>query len=163
MTPERVKTLIESYGANPEAWPQEEREAAYALYTQSPELQERARGEQTLDDILREYDPMPYDKGMHLAERILTATPDKTNGFTVFARQGAMLALAASVAAVAFISFSLLRHTPEAPVSVAFNDWAWEEVLDETPGTVRDNALDDPLVLLLPETLAENDRIEIDL
>lgn len=52
MTPERVKTIIDAYGASPQRWPAEERSAALALIGASPSLAEYQRQAEVLDGVL---------------------------------------------------------------------------------------------------------------
>ena len=52
VTWERVERLLESYGASPEAWPAEEREAALALLVDSDHLQRVQQETLTLDKAL---------------------------------------------------------------------------------------------------------------
>ena len=52
MTPERVRQLIEAYGAHPGRWPAAERDAALRLMTEHPGLVAAAREAEALDALL---------------------------------------------------------------------------------------------------------------
>lgn len=63
---QRVNTILECYGADADSWPEEERAATIALINSSPELQQRQRESQQLDELL----------GVHQARESLEARAD---------------------------------------------------------------------------------------
>lgn len=65
---QRVITILECYGADSDNWPEEERAAAIALINSSPELQQRQRESQQLDERL----------GVHQVRESLEARADAT-------------------------------------------------------------------------------------
>ena len=52
LSQERAATVLRAYGADPERWPESEREAMQRTIAQSPELQAMAAAEETLDQRL---------------------------------------------------------------------------------------------------------------
>jgi hypothetical protein len=74
MTLERLRTLLDAYGAAPERWPAGERAAAEALLARSPEAQRWQAASRRLDALL-DAAPPPRAASPDLARRILAATP----------------------------------------------------------------------------------------
>lgn len=74
MTDARVLQLLETYGAWPMAWPEEEREAAEAHLAAHPERFADALAEARLLDAAFEAEPMP-ERDASLAARILADAP----------------------------------------------------------------------------------------
>lgn len=76
MTPERVLELIDAYGAESIAWPEEEREAAKALIAASPDIFEAAliAARQLDAALMAEHVPDISDS---LASTILAAAPSE--------------------------------------------------------------------------------------
>ena len=69
MTPDRVMTLLDAYGADPARWPEAEREAAMALISADPALAARRDEAAALDGLLLQAEsPQP---SADLARRIL--------------------------------------------------------------------------------------------
>ena len=52
LSQERAATVLHAYGADPERWPESEREAMQRTIAQSPELQAMAAAEESLDQRL---------------------------------------------------------------------------------------------------------------
>jgi len=74
MTPERLLTLIDAYGADPLSWPEVERDAGRALLTAKPELfQEALANARALDAELAEMRAFTVPSG--LASRIVDLAP----------------------------------------------------------------------------------------
>jgi hypothetical protein len=73
MTLARLGELLDAYGANPEHWPPEEREAACALLAQSADAQRRREASAQLDTILNL--APAHAASPALCERILAAAP----------------------------------------------------------------------------------------
>lgn len=74
MTDARVLQLLETYGAWPMAWPEEEREAAEAHLAAHPERFTDALAQARLLDAAFEAEPMP-EPDASLAARILAEAP----------------------------------------------------------------------------------------
>ncbi len=73
MSLERLRALLDAYGANPDRWPPEERATALALLEQSPEAQRWRDASAHLDALL---DQAPgYEASADLIDRILAAAP----------------------------------------------------------------------------------------
>lgn len=67
----RLRALLEAYGANPDHWPPEERDAALSLLAQSPEAQRWREASARLDGLLG-HSPA-HEGSPALLERIVTA------------------------------------------------------------------------------------------
>ncbi|MEO0450076.1 MAG: hypothetical protein AAFZ74_07180 [Pseudomonadota bacterium] len=74
MTPQRVLELIDAFGAEPGAWPEDERAAAAALIAAEPETFQAALDEARAVDALLMEEALPEPSPM-LAEAILAAAP----------------------------------------------------------------------------------------
>lgn len=74
---ERAIALIDCYGANIEAWPDEERVAAIALVKASTQLQQRLQAAQQLDDALNGYGGSAQTHQPALVSRIIDQLPDQ--------------------------------------------------------------------------------------
>lgn len=73
MSLERLRALLDAYGANPDRWPPQERAAALALLEQSPEAQ-RWRDASARIDALLDHAP-GFEVSATLIDRILAAAP----------------------------------------------------------------------------------------
>jgi hypothetical protein len=73
MSLERLRALLDAYGANPDRWPAEERASALALLEQSPQAQ-RWRDASASVDALLDHAP-GFEGSATLIDRILTSTP----------------------------------------------------------------------------------------
>ena len=73
MTLARLRELLDAYGADPERWPQEERDAACALLAQSVQAQRRHEASARLDAVLNL--APAHAASPALVERILAAVP----------------------------------------------------------------------------------------
>jgi hypothetical protein len=71
MNDERLRTLIEAYGAWPDRWPEAERNAALAALANLPEADEALREAQALDALLDTWRlaPVPDDLAGRIAAR----------------------------------------------------------------------------------------------
>jgi hypothetical protein len=76
MTLARLGELLDAYGADPERWPLEEREAALALLAHSAQAQRRREASAQLDTVLNRA-PV-HAASPALVERILDAAPPET-------------------------------------------------------------------------------------
>ncbi|HEY5603811.1 MAG TPA: hypothetical protein VIM41_11940 [Gammaproteobacteria bacterium] len=161
ISPERVVELLECYGANPEAWPDDERTTALALIQHSTELQNLQREAGQLDKFLTNAG-MQEPADLELVSRIVNNLPvqdkaknsGKRHGSTVAKRSlfefsGWTGMLAASVAVfVITLSITDLHQSsslqPQSIESQAELDyWMWQQVTgeadnddDEEPATV---------------------------
>ena len=80
----RFRALLDAYGANPDRWPPEERDAARALLAQSPHAQRWRDASAQLDAIL---DLAPAGAtASALVERILAAAPEHQTAASATAR-----------------------------------------------------------------------------
>ena len=73
MSLERLRALLDAYGANPDRWPPEERMAALALLEQSPQAQRWHDASARIDALL-DYAP-GFEVSATLIDRILAAAP----------------------------------------------------------------------------------------
>lgn len=99
MTLARLGELLDTYGANPERWPPEEREAACALLAQSAQAQRRREASAQLDAILNL--APAHAASPALLKRILAAAPQPASAETATAEP---LNAAASPSAVRITS-----------------------------------------------------------
>ncbi len=74
ITPDRVFELIEAYGAEPGAWPQDERDAALHLLNTQPDMFAAAINEARALDALLANDPVP-EPSAALSAAILSQAP----------------------------------------------------------------------------------------
>jgi len=73
MSLERLRALLDAYGANPDRWPPGERMAALALLEQSPQAQRWRNASASVDALL---DHAPgFEVSTTLIDRILAAAP----------------------------------------------------------------------------------------
>ena len=157
---QRARAIIDSYGAAADAWPVEERQAMLALLESSASLQAYCAEAARLDKALGIPPAVQDTDRSVLAGKILQNLPPQQEDPPQVSSVWPGLAAAASLAAIIFTVVSLrpVSTPPVAPVNVAtvnpataaFEQWAWEEVLDQTPETSL-NGSNDPLSLLLPE------------
>jgi hypothetical protein len=155
ISPERARALLECYGADARAWPEDERASASALIHHSAELRELQQQARSLDDVLKTTeDQFPLLKepaDPTLVARIVDNLPpqDRSGGGMTrsgsrYANKGfnhprSFLSLAAAAAAVLVISMSIVNlHTlpvnrkQPAPVASELDDWMWEQVTGES-------------------------------
>jgi hypothetical protein len=83
MTLARLGELLDAYGADPERWPPEEREAAGVLLAQSAEAQRRCEASAQLDAILNLVPA--HAASSALLERVLAAVPQPASAETATA------------------------------------------------------------------------------
>ena len=76
---ERVEQMLAAYGADPRAWPDDEREQALALVAQDPALQQRMDQERELDGLLA--CAPAVDPSRDLPGRIIEAAPRASLGW----------------------------------------------------------------------------------
>ena len=165
ISPERVRKLLECYGANAQAWPEDERASALALIQHSSELQNLRQQAHAFDVVLSAGDnrsriDAPADPKLvarivdGLPEQDRAASGSKRNrlGLAGLTDSRSLLSLAAATAAVFVISLSIMNiHTSSLPreqparVSAELDDWMWEQVtgepLDEEEGPATFMAL----------------------
>lgn len=72
MQAETLRRLLDTYGADPARWPEEQRAAMHTALAAHPELAERRRQAADLDRWLDSYRVARFDLG----ERILAAVPE---------------------------------------------------------------------------------------
>jgi hypothetical protein len=85
MTLARLGELLDAYGADPERWPYEEREAACALLARSAQAQRRQEASAQLDAVLNL--APSHAASPALLERILAAAPQPASFETATAEQ----------------------------------------------------------------------------
>ena len=139
MTIDRLRTILEAYGAAPERWPEAEREGALALIAQSPEARAAVAAAQALDATLGAY-ANPAENAINPLKLVatITAQPQRpqaktpariTIGWPNFA------GLAAALVAGFIVGWSGLdRHVlpappphdaPQALFGDPPEDWTW--------------------------------------
>lgn len=115
MTPERFRTLLDSYGADLRRWPQAERESARALSAQDlPELRQALIEAARLDGWLDDH-AAPVPDAAQMRRAIAGAPAAATRPQRAWLWRGAGLAgigLAGSLAGAFAMSFALRSSTP---------------------------------------------------
>ena len=110
MTLERLRRLLDAYGARPGSWPEAEREAARELIARSPEARGLCEAAAALDALL-EHAPAP-EPSPALARRILVTAPRPTvlpfPGWSGRSRR--RLVAAVGLAAAATLAVWLMRR-----------------------------------------------------
>ncbi len=139
MTPERFRQIVEAYGADPQRWPGQERQAAEAFAQADAEAQAVMARESTLDGLLGAYTVEPA--GSALTARILASAGQPVRralSWLSIVWRGAGLmgvGLAGAVAGALVVS-TLSPMTPifsddgDRPVVTAFDAPAYDEVDD---------------------------------
>jgi hypothetical protein len=155
ISPERVKTLLASYGAEPRAWPADERSAALTLLNHSEELQTLWREARQLDEHLlsereqQEIDADNSDAMSALAYRIVAQLPQQDSAAIAARAQGHgrkhwPLAAAAAVLLLA-ATFALQQQLPQTSsqqpevAATEYEQWLWQDITGEAV-TSEDNA-----------------------
>lgn len=140
----RAQAVIDAYGARSEGWPEEEREALLAVIATHADLQARLQEAARLDELLMAHEACTrttHHDHARLRTRVLEATLPRKRWQLVLP-----LAAAASLSAVLVLSqIGALAPTPPVQISGSFEQWAWEEVLNETPSETTDMLNGDPL------------------
>jgi hypothetical protein len=141
--PERVKIILECYGADPAHWPQDERRAALSLLDQSVELQTLQQDAIHLDKLLLQTPgdlPLSDDASATLVSRIVEQlpiqqplSPHSRRNAQQLRRQHWSIAAAAAVLLLAIPVFTQMQGTKpdQAPEQVALADyeqWLWEDI-----------------------------------
>ncbi len=188
VTHQRVKELLNCYGGSSQAWPQQERAAAWALLENSTELQRLREEALLLDQALN----LPQSARMattteptadlarkilgRLSEPGLARQPNQTDRHirqshqhrafsrvTLLNRSWVWAGVAVCGAAAVALVITLLLPQPviERQVRLTtaandFEDWVWEEVLDQTPEDPISQSDSDLVTLLEPELVAED-------
>jgi hypothetical protein len=188
VTNERVKELLDCYGGSPQAWPEEERAAAWALLKNSTELQ-RLREEallldQALDLPRSARGGTTTEATADLAKKILSqlpgtglarqpnrtdrpiSRPDQRRSLsraTLFNRSWIWAGVAVCGVAAVALMIALLSPQPviERQIRVTtaandFEDWVWEEVLDQTPEDLISRSDSDLVTYLEPELVPDD-------
>ena len=73
----RAQEILNAYGATPERWPEEERQALVELLAQSPELQSLQKTASELDDLLDGWQPEAAQDTDTLIRSLPAQTPRK--------------------------------------------------------------------------------------
>ncbi len=186
VTPQRVKQLLDCYGGSPQAWPEEERAAALALLESSTELQRLQKEALILDQAmnLTEAAAPTAEPTADLAQKILGQLPAQDSAhqpnhvgrhkpgrdqrrpysrITLFNRIWVWPGVAVCGAAAVALAIALWSPQPViepkyrlTTAANDFDDWVWEEVLDE-PQLDRADRWDNDLTLLLEPGLVPDD------
>jgi hypothetical protein len=148
---ERVRQILETYGGNPDGWPEAERQAAAQRIQASTELQQLQQQAIELDSLIDAADTTaatdPAREQM-LMERILQDLPAQAQNVTDLQqarnsrglpRRLRLPALLSAIAA-SVIVFTVLVQQPASvmqpqvsPGQQAFEQWAWAEITDQLP------------------------------
>lgn len=165
---QRVKTILKSYGADPTAWPDDERHAARSLLEREHELHSLRDQAMQLDAAIQTYRQSDIPDPEHitvLTERIMQTLPVQTVSPLRLSRHrqafGWLMGMAASLVLVSLLFFtqqpiqdkalSQLTQTDEA-VDI-FDEWAWEDVTGEVVSTEINDSEIFPLYALVAQEL----------
>ena len=156
ISPERVAQLLDCYGANPKAWPEDERSTALALIQHSSELKQLQLDAQQLDQFLSAGDSqgvMQARADSKLVAAIVSDLPQQEEAVhlgshstgsqssrSIFS-SGNWLGMIAASVAVFVISVSILELKPATAPQTQLNlsqqeldYWMWEQVTGESVG-----------------------------
>lgn len=188
VTHQRVKELLDCYGGSPQAWPEQERAAAWALLKSSTELQRLREEALSLDQALdlprRARGATTTEATADLAKKILgqlpgpglarqpnqtdrhISRPDQPRAFsrvTLLNRSWVWAGVAVCGVAAVALTITLLSPQPvierQIRVTIAandFEDWVWEEVLDQTPEDPIGRSDSDLVTYLEPELVPDD-------
>jgi len=161
ISPERVIELLDCYGADPDAWPDDERITALALIQHSSQLKDLQNEARALDNFLCEGDAKhradePVD--MQLLSRITANLPpqEKTGKSLHRGRKpslfdvGNWTGMVAATIAVFVITVSIVELHPSSTTAkqsgasqAELDYWMWQQVTGEA-----DNEDEDPLTMM---------------
>lgn len=114
MTPERFRQIIAAYGAEPQRWPDVERNAAQAFVSGNSEAQAMLEQEASLDRVLGAYRVAPAGSAL-VGAIVASARPRRRLSWTLIGK-GLGLAGAGLAGAVAG-AFLMMAHAPSVPVT----------------------------------------------
>ncbi|WP_455207867.1 hypothetical protein [Kaarinaea lacus] len=165
ISPERVVELFDCYGANPEAWPDDERSTALVLIQHSTELQNLQREAGQLDKLLTSgviQQEMNEPVDLSLVSRIVDNLPAQEkvrehvagHGNAVAKRTffdfGNWASMVAASIAVFVITVSIMDLHPSSTaqrnsdaVQTELDYWMWQQVTGEI-----DNDEEEPLTMM---------------
>ena len=162
ISPERVKTLLECYGADPANWPQDERSAALSLLNQSSDLQAQQQEAGRLDNLLRQTPqdlPLSDDDSTVLVSRIVDQLPDQAvqpeshshRTHWSIAAAAAILLLATPV--IIQMQSVQPEQPPEQLALADYELWLWEDVTGDA--IAKDNETLDFMALVELEQFSQ--------
>lgn len=164
ITPERVETILSSYGADAEKWPEDERLKALALIEITPRLQTLWQEAKALDDII-----FPAEKTLNstqadpeLVSKILNVLPEQetpANQQEKFPTQALparvknflwqhpmQLAASVALAFAVIIAIDSNTNTPDNTATMlsqqALDAWFWEDITNESETIFEPEPLD---------------------
>lgn len=76
MNMDRLRQLLKTYGASPDRWPDEDRDAARKLLAENPDARRWLSAEASLDEMLNTFE---VDVPVELKHRILARIPETSN------------------------------------------------------------------------------------
>lgn len=175
VNPRRVRVLLECYGADPAAWPAEERHAAKILLERDPELQRLRDQALHVDAVIQNYHArhrIHASEISALADSIMQSLPSRTEAVARPVRTPRspawLTGIAASLMLIGLV-FIFPRSGPvqegtsppitqSADTSGVFAAWAWEDVT----GEVMENDVSEsdifPLYALVAPELIDDER-----
>ena len=180
ITYERVKEILTCYGGSPKAWPDEERPGALSLLETSAELQKLQAEALQLDHAMELGNEEAIfmkesPESSLLAERIISQLPkpgvsvgsttQKYSAVNFFLSRFISLPWWSGVvvtgAVTALLTIGLFSQPPNvidnrqstAVATNEFEDWAWEEVLDQNSQEPVNNTNVETLAMLVPESI----------
>ncbi len=155
ISPTRVKTLLECYGADPADWPGDERNAAVSVLNQSGELQHIQQQAKRLDNLLQlsaKTSAVSEPARSELVTKIIDNLPlQSAHSDSHLPNRRWPIAAAAAILMLAIpLYLQLHRSSPAQPfeqvASVDYEQWLWEDITGDT--FVTDNEALDFLTLV---------------
>ena len=146
---ERLQTLLDTYGGNPDRWPHDERDAALQLLSGSLAAQDLAAEQRRLDEALDAWEPAVPALEMAALEARLPPRNDLLDRILAWllpsesAAWWQPISAAASTLALGIVLGSTVRFDLGEDTSVAGDSWEDELYLLalETPDDAGDKAL----------------------
>ena len=146
---ERLQTLLDTYGGNPDRWPHDERDAALQLLSGSPAAQDHAAEQRRLDEALDAWEPAVPALEMAALEARLPPRNDLLDRILAWllpsesAAWWQPISAAACTLALGIVFGSTVRFDFGDDTSVAGDSWEDELYLLalETPDDAGDTAL----------------------
>lgn len=145
MNAQQVEALLESYGANRNAWPAHLRESIQQVINNTPVLQRRWQQARELDQALAEHRLAETQPDVAaLQQTIISQLPVQPRR-----RRNSdskpwikYTGLAASLVLTLMVVFAIKPTTDESVPSPVFEQWAWQDI---TGQGITDEELNEPL------------------
>lgn len=118
---DRLQEILEAYGATPERWPEEERDALVRLLDRSPEARAKRDDAGRLDALLDASSGIPPARA-DLFEKIVAQAPRAAPPVVRFRRWAAVIPIAAAAAIAVWIARTPEPSAPAESMQIATMD-----------------------------------------